>query len=225
MLKFLRKVGRTVKQISNRLRYPKPSPTFKRFGSEFGGWWLETAGLGPHSNIISAGVGEDVTFDLALIEQFGCSILALDPTPKAVAYAATLSHIADFQFQPYGLAAEDGEITLAPPQNPNYASYWLISQHTSTETFRFPVKSLQTVMGELGWSVIDLLKLDIEGSEYDVIDNLVTAKIPVRQLCVEFHDTLAVQLGHSTARSIGRLENYGLKLVFVEYDNHTFLVK
>ena len=31
------------------------------------------------------GVGEDITFDLGLIERFGCTVYAFDPTPRAVA--------------------------------------------------------------------------------------------------------------------------------------------
>ena len=224
MYKLIRKTGRAIKQIPNRLRYPKPSTTFRRFGSELGGWWLETSNLGPQSKIISAGVGEDVTFDLALIEQFGCSILALDPTPKAVAYAAKVD-TTYFEFQPYGLAAKDGEISLVPPENPNFASYSLIKQPSTPQVSHFPVKSLDTILCEKNWSTLDVLKLDIEGSEYDVIDSLVAAKIPITQLCVEFHENLATQFGYSTQKSIYQLESYGLKLVFVEYDNYTFLMK
>lgn len=54
MHKLIHKTGRVIKQIPNRLRYPKPSATFRRFGSDLGGWWLETADLGPQSKIISA---------------------------------------------------------------------------------------------------------------------------------------------------------------------------
>ena len=34
-------------------------------------------------NVISAGVGEDITFDVELIEKFSCRVFLVDPTPGA----------------------------------------------------------------------------------------------------------------------------------------------
>ena len=34
---------------------------------------------------------------------------------------------------------------------------------------------------------IDLLKLDIEGAEYDVIDDVLNEKLSIKQICLEFH--------------------------------------
>jgi len=42
-------------------------------------------------------------------------------------------------------------------------------------------------MRELGHVSIDLLKMDIEGAEYDVLADMISQRIPVKQLLVEFH--------------------------------------
>ena len=42
-------------------------------------------------------------------------------------------------------------------------------------------------MKENGHSHIDLLKIDIEGSEYDVIDDILKEQIDIVQICVEVH--------------------------------------
>ena len=44
-------------------------------------------------------------------------------------------------------------------------------------------------MDELGHDHLDLLKLDIEGAEYEVLDSLAAEGIRSRILCVEFHRT------------------------------------
>jgi len=224
MLKRLRTTGRAIKQIPNRLRYPKPSATFNRLGSTYGGWWIETADLDEHSKIVSAGVGEDITFDLALIEQFGCNILALDPTPKAVAYVTQFPTESRFRFEAYGLADKDGDISLVPPENPDYASYSVADSMPLRQSFTFSAKSLKTILAETMWDAIDLIKMDIEGSEYGVIDSIVADQIPIQQLCVEFHDDIAGEMGRRTNDSIEQLADYGLKLVFKEYHNYTFLL-
>ena len=161
MLNVLRQIGRNVKKIPDQLRYPRSSVTFNRFGSTYGGWWIETAGLNEHSKIISAGIGEDITFDLALIKQFGCSILAFYPTPKAVAYAIQFQTESRFQFNVYGLVDKDGEISLVPPENSDYASYSVAASMPSQQSFTFSAKSLKTILTEAGWDAVDLLKMDI----------------------------------------------------------------
>lgn len=50
----------------------------------------------------------------------------------------------------------------------------------------FPV-GLAAIMDRRGDTSINLLKTDIQGFEYDMIDPLLNDKIPVRQICAEFH--------------------------------------
>jgi FkbM family methyltransferase len=223
MIHLIKKVGRGMKRLPDKLTYPKPSTTFCRFGSELAGWWIETEGLDAQSTILSAGVGEDITFDLALIQRFGCPILAFDPPPKAVAYAERFRAESRFRFEACGVAENDGEIRLAPPDNPHHASFSISRHASSPQSFPFPVKSLKTILGETGWEAFDLVKMDIEGSEYGVIDSIIGDRIPIRQLCVEFHHTIASEIGRNTQDSIRQLESYGLQLVYKEYDNYTFL--
>jgi hypothetical protein len=49
------------------------------------------------------------------------------------------------------------------------------------------VRRISSVQQILGHARIDLLKMDIEGAEYEVIDDLLAGPVPVRQLLVEFH--------------------------------------
>ena len=59
MTKLIRRGIGFFNRVYDKLRYQKPSNTFHRLGSTYGGWWIETADLNVHSKIISAGVGED----------------------------------------------------------------------------------------------------------------------------------------------------------------------
>ncbi|HEX7718479.1 MAG TPA: hypothetical protein VF389_01635, partial [Woeseiaceae bacterium] len=46
-----------------------------------GGWWFHPDTLHIDSIVYSFGIGEDVEFDLFLIERFGLVVHAFDPTP------------------------------------------------------------------------------------------------------------------------------------------------
>jgi len=50
------------------------------------------------------------------------------------------------------------------------------------------MKSISSILKELNHSKIDVLKMDIEGSEYDVLEDILTVDIKINQLLIEFHD-------------------------------------
>ncbi len=53
-------------------------------GTDYGGWsFLENTNL-KNKIIISAGLGEDASFDIELISKYNCKVIAVDPTPRAI---------------------------------------------------------------------------------------------------------------------------------------------
>jgi hypothetical protein len=61
-----------------------------------------------------------------------------------------------------------------------------------------PAICIPTIMKQQGWPVIDLLKIDIEGSEKEIFSTNYEAWLPqVRMLLVEVHDNM--QMGSSAA--------------------------
>ena len=70
------------------LRRPAPSSRLglQKIGSDYGGWIVPTAAVSGDWICYSGGVGEDISFDMGLIERFGCNVYAFDPTPRAIRY-------------------------------------------------------------------------------------------------------------------------------------------
>ena len=55
-----------------------------RLGTIYGGWILpKDIELNEDSVVYSAGVGEDVSFDMLLSDKYKCNILLIDPTKRA----------------------------------------------------------------------------------------------------------------------------------------------
>jgi hypothetical protein len=50
-----------------------------------------------------------------------------------------------------------------------------------------PVYCIKDIMKMLNHDRIDIFKMDIEGSEYDVIDDVIDANIDAYQMLIEFH--------------------------------------
>src|SRR3989344_3995520 len=144
-------------------------------GKEYGGWETVVDGLHKGSVVYSFGVGEDLSWDLAMIERFHCTVYAFDPNPVAVRHVAGAALPKELVFAPLGIASYDGIQT-----------FWGREGKVSTSTVKkigkredLPVKTLATLMRERGHTHIDVLKLDIEGSEFGVVPRI--AALPISQ--------------------------------------------
>ena len=74
------------------------------------------------------------------------------------------------------------------------------------------MKTLKDIMNELGHKHIDILKLDIEGSEYDVIENILNDNISITQITIEFHDRFMENGSLKSKQSIDKLKSHGYEI-------------
>ena len=143
------------------------------YGSRYGGWAIPEKLVNVNSVVYSFGIGEDASFDLALIADTGCKIHGFDPTPKSLLWVEDNISNEHFKMYPWALGATDGQLELWLPKNPHHVSASCRpSSITSYESFVAPCKRIETVMKELGHEQVDLLKMDIEGAEYEVLKSM-----------------------------------------------------
>lgn len=186
-------------------------------------WTICPSGLNAASVVYSAGVGSDISFEHELVRRFGCNVLLCDPSPTGRrTMALPENQIPQFRFLPVALAGRPGRLKLAPPLDPQGDSWFANSR--ANEGVEVPCTDLETLMREQGHDHIDLLKLDIEGCEYEVIDHLLKRRLPVQQLCVEFHHGILPDIRRSqTIRTMLALIARGFRLVNQTGANHTFI--
>jgi FkbM family methyltransferase len=186
----------------------------RSLGSDYGGWSVATTGLGPESVVYSFGVGEDISFDIHLIKAFGMHVNAFDPTPRSAIYVASQSVPAEFVFHPYGLADQDGTMTFYEPRNRRHVSHSTLSHGEVDESraHQWHVRRLGSIMKELGHQTIDVLKMDIEGGEYAVIDDLCQSSIRPTQILVEFHHHFRSITRRQSLTAIRALQEVGYRV-------------
>ncbi len=195
-------------------------PDIERLGQD-SGWHIKTSGLDPESIIYSAGVGQDASFDLALSERFGSMVHLFDPSPTGINTMSLEENQAKGMiFHPIGLAGESGELEFGEPANPEEGSYSIADQNT--KRIKFPCTSVADFMREQGHDHVDLLKMDIEGSEYGVLECLLRDRLPVRMLCCEFHHFLPGYSRLMTLRYVLRLKQHGYSLIYKDHHDYTF---
>jgi FkbM family methyltransferase len=181
-------------------------------GNERAEWCICPNGLSNQSVVYSFGVGEDISFDLELIRRFGVRVHAFDPTPRAIAWVQSQTLPAQFSFHDYGIGAVDGNLVFCPPKNPGFVSYSVISQGSTATPIEAPVRRLATIMKMLGHDELDVLKMDIEGAEYDVLGDVIASKVRVGQLLVEFHHRWGDIGLEKTRDTIRRLNQAGFRI-------------
>jgi len=188
-------------------------------------WTISEQDLGPNSNILCAGAGYDISFELSLISSHGCSVVLLDPSPPGIETVAKANlPESQLKFMPIALGGVDGSIGFRAAHDPTEGSF--VGDESTSGAFQFPCKTLPTLLAELGWSQIDLLKIDIEGFEYPVLQDILDRGLNVKQICVEFHH--GPQFGRAnseTVRMILALRRAGYDLVHRFYWDHTFILR
>lgn len=194
-------------------------PDLKRLGTHYGGWWVPTSLLGQKSIVYSVGVGGDASFDLALIEGFGCSVWGFDPTPFSQQYVRSRDWPPQWHFEEVGIWTESGRVRFQPPAGRLGGSASITRPGNQQGAFLATVEDLPTIMARLGHDHINLLKMDIEGAEGPVIDQLVENGIRPDILCVEYDQPEAP---HRLVARVRRLLRAGYVLNKVETWNYTF---
>jgi FkbM family methyltransferase len=201
-----------------------PRSDLVHIGSEYGGWVVPDSMLSERSVCYCGGVGADISFDLGLIERYGCTVHAFDPTPRAAALASeTASREERFRFLPYGLWGEDRTLEFFAPagaEDPAQVENWSARGEAGGLSLKAECKSLSSLTTELGHERIDLLKLDIEGAEYEVLDAALREDVEFRVLCVEFHKTPSIE---PMIDMTSRLETAGFEAVALSGFDVTFV--
>ena len=158
------------------------------YGSEYGGFNVLVPKEKKEGIVLSFGIGEDISFDEGVIDNLGYDIYAYDPTPKSLEWLKKQKLSDKFHYYPYGLSVSDGVEKFYIPQNPEHVSgSVLVAEHLKKEGIDVQVKSLVSIMKELKIEHIDILKMDIEGSEFAVIPSILKANLLIDQICVEIH--------------------------------------
>tara|TARA_B100000902_G_scaffold399936_1_gene473774 strand:+ start:10513 stop:11199 length:687 start_codon:yes stop_codon:yes gene_type:complete len=220
-------------------------------GTNYGGWSIpKDASLDNNSIIYSGGVGEDMSFDLKLEDKYNCKIFLIDPTQRAIKHYEEvkefyntkinnftgniqpdyLYNIIDLNpdFDNYfyinkGLYTEKTRLKFYRQTNPNYVSQSLVKNMFGNDYDEVEVDSIKNIMKEYNHSKIDLLKLDIEGSEIDVLNNMLDDKIYPRYLCIEFDLLLKNKDPNNlTQKLVNRLQNNNYKILENKNLNITF---
>lgn len=197
------------------LRPDQPS-SLRKLGSDYGGWAYLHATYLDGCQFLSAGAGEDISFEVEFASAYKAKGWILDPTPRAKSHFESLkSRLGTARSQGYALGGnqpvEAYDLRNLENSQLEFVACALASQGTQTQFF-LPANE-DHVSGQLGsqltskekvgrqqitvdtmrlWEFLEyhpeisIVKLDIEGAELEVLGDSFSKIDSVKQLLVEF---------------------------------------
>lgn len=180
--------------------------------------------LSATSIVYSFGIGVDASFDREMIANYNAQVFAFDPTPRSIAWVADQKWPPSFRFFPWGLAAWDGTRDFYPPENPDHVSHTILERERQVgHPIQVEMYQLNTIAKRLGHRKIDVLKMDIEGAEYEVIENIVgRERVNVGQILVEFHHFYPEIHRRQTRKAVDLLNTAGYRVFHVSRSGHEY---
>lgn len=186
-------------------------------------WTIYTPGLNKPV-VYSGGAGKNVSFELELITQWNATVYLFDPSGTGIRTMSQIGTRENLNFIPVALSKADGTIQLFLPVDPTEGSYTRsIHKSGHLAVTEFPCRSIPSLMKELGHSKIDILKLDIEGAEYDVLHDVLDHRLDIDQVCVEFHHFFDSIPASATHQMMKRLKREGYVLFHRSEVDYSFM--
>lgn len=205
----------------------------RRFGNSYGGFEIAVDYLSSEPIIYSFGIGEDLSFSCDILKELrNVLIYAFDMTPRAIQYVNNNENVMDkrFHFIPICISDEDGSRPFYLPKNDEYVSGSLEKySELKDESIDVNTKRLETIMREMSHSSIDVLKMDIEGSEFKVIPDILksirSGDIKIGQICLETHERFYPDGVRKWEKLKDALNQEGYEMVTVPdlVQEHTFV--
>jgi len=149
--------------------------------------------LTSNSLIFDIGTGNDANFSQDLIKHFGLKSYGFDPTRKHYEALKQVEKESQKKFTifNYALSDKSGEAEFNESSSNISGSFFcdhINIKNDNIKKYVVKIISLQDIFSKLAITKVDLVKIDVEGEEYKIIDSLtknLTEKID--QFVFEFH--------------------------------------
>jgi FkbM family methyltransferase len=200
-----------------RLHGPEVKLPYRLFGDRVRFQWpLLTERISSDSILYSFGIGDNASFESEVIQELGLQVCAFDPTPRSRDWVQTQSWDERFRFIELGIGGSDTEVRLFPPRRSDHVSYSVLPTTGSEEgAIKARLCRLSTIMAMLGHDRLDVLKMDVEGAELPVVEDLAATDIRPDQLLIEYHHGFYGIESKDVRRSVEKVRSMGYTIFWV----------
>lgn len=179
--------------------------------------WMKP--IPPNSAVIDLGANKG-DFSKYFSEKRNCLVYCVEPNPQL---AEHISNILSVDVSNIAITDYPGEFEFRISENLEASSLFseMAVAWGDTETIKVSGETLETFLKDKKIDKITLLKIDVEGAELGILNNLsfnILDKID--QMTVEFHDFLDPSLLPAVENAIKRLESLGFLCINFDKPKH-----
>jgi FkbM family methyltransferase len=163
-----------------------------------------------------------------MVEKHGLQAFGVDPTAKHSSQLKGLEKATDGKFHYLQLAVTKDSGTVTFHESQEHESGSVLLEHTNVRndtlsTYEVKSVSMPDLVAETGVKNIGLLKLDIEGAEYELLGAVSKEDLEAfEQIFIEFHHHCTVHTKSETKQLVQRICMMGFTSFTVDGDNYIF---
>jgi FkbM family methyltransferase len=183
----------------------QPFDGLETLGGNYGSWRLPVSLIDDSWLCYMVGAGGNIRVDVELATRFGATVRTFDAVDSYVASAIREADGIDrISVHHAAIALADGPIRMQLTHDPQSSSVSAASLYDSDRFVELPGRTMRSLMDELGDARVDLLKLDIEGSEYDVLPSIDLREMGVKVFATQLHHTAPVRRAKALIAELAR---------------------
>jgi FkbM family methyltransferase len=173
--------------------------------------------LGAQSHVLDLGANYGL-FAKAITARFGCRCTAVEPSPEPFAAIAESPLISKLQA---AAAAKSGTLPFHIAVDSVFSSLSSSPPSTVVQVIDVRALSLPDLFELVGISPLDLLKMDVEGTEIELLNTCPPSILQqIRQISVEFHDHCGITPAREVSATLARLHGLGFFSVRMSRNGH-----
>ncbi|MES2646941.1 MAG: FkbM family methyltransferase [Bacteroidota bacterium] len=221
-LRFLRSAGRELNILTSRKTRVRKAIDCRSewYGDRGSGFFLFPDLLNKTAIVYSFGIRQNISFETAIINQHASHVFAFDATRGSILWVEKQVLPPAFNFHPFGLNKRNGTVNFKIPGNKQLLSARFANQPFVAERLPIPVsvKSFTDITLQFEHKQIDILKIDLDGSEYEVLDSILTSRIEVVQLLIKINEKRFADGKTRTKKLFASLKEHGYEIFAVSND-------
>ena len=185
--------------------------------------------LNTDSITVDVGCGYEADFSVAMINRYNLKSFGIDPTKKHEEKLGQVesTYQGRFKHLKYAISNVQGKTTFR--ESVEHESGSMLKDHVNVmhdTIIEYKVESitLKQIPEKVGAATIDILKLDIEGVEYELLDQVNSDDLSAfNQLFVEFHHRSIQRFSRKDTKNIiKKICTHGYKSITLDGDNYLF---
>lgn len=149
-----------------------------------GNYKILSDNISQSSIIYSCGIAENISFDEAISQKYGCDVFMFDPTERSNKYMNSIDN-PKLKFFNIGIWKIDGNIKFYMPKNSGGINFSATNLFKTKMHIYLPCKTIKSLMYELNQTKIDILKMDIEGAAFEILEDILDNNIYPHQIIAE----------------------------------------